>query len=312
MEVIIQLLSSFRNTANQAYPQPLTRQLLLKLINDSLSPEESKSFDELKEILETLVIQGEVLKGTRGRYCIAPPMIIVENPNNFADLKFIGDRYYLRLAYQKLKVDKFDRVLEYPYKFSAGNLSFQDIKKSLNDCGIHLVTLEDLIEWLPEPNRPQLFELPNVDNPFFDLELDTFIRMYDPQNEYHSQLEREREVNKIDLKESCLLIQGSKKDTRYFWFEYKSKCFYELPQDIGNLTRFWIEKERNIPLKVYSDQKKEFYELNLKNVFLPYDYYKFVYQRSQPHQDNQRIRIIDLETYPLIKKAFEKLGCHLV
>lgn len=310
METLIKLLSAYRQEGdgNAAHPKTITRRSLLKIWNESLPPEQTQTKEDFKKLLDELEVQGELIQGQRGWCCIAPPTVIAKSTNDLKDLQFKGDRCYLKFAHYALETGKpIDRL-----EFNARNKTFEEAKQRLQGYGIRLVTWDNLIAWLPKPQKPQLFEADSIANPFLKLKLEEVIEKYDPRDYYESQKERSKKISASDLTESCLLFHGNYRQTKYYWFERPENRFYELSRDQGTLAMFWLDQEKNYPLIIPCDQKIDHYELDLKGIFLPYAYYQFIYQRSTPSDNSDRLRQLDPQNYSLIKKVLEeKLGCRL-
>ena len=308
MESLIKLLSYYRkkDANNISKPQSLTRRALYKLLLSTQSPDMPLSKKIFHQELEKLEVQGEILKGARKRYCVAPPMVIAESPSNLTRLQFKGDRCYLKLVHDALEIKEESHATA----FSVVDKSFEEVQKTLAESGIRLVTLENLVEWLPQPQKPRLYRLSKVENIFTQRKLEGKIQKYSPKYMTQSQLERwELVTDKNSLKQSSLLCYGQYHGRKYFWFESSDQTIYSLPNKSGALAMFWLDKTYKIPLQLSFLSHSANYELDLRDTFIPYEYYKFIGQRSEEHVESKNIRIIEPKMQLLVKTALEKLGC---
>ena len=101
---IILLLSNHRQSSNQEMPLALNKHQIVSLIGASISPNESQELlvTQIEAALDELQAQGEILAGSRNRYCMAPPTVLAVDNEDLTGLKFRGDRAYLTLAHQAL------------------------------------------------------------------------------------------------------------------------------------------------------------------------------------------------------------------
>ncbi len=165
-----------------------------------------------------------------------------------------------------------------------------------------MLTVEQSIESLPLPELPTkaILRSPYLLNPF-----DNLVLQYFPQDNFHSQSGRWREIIKSRLTNKSLLQLATKE---YLWFE--DNKFYELEQDRAILTLFTLDKKTQHPLLIHWDESEG--TLHLKGVSLPSAYARWLWSLSEPVKDSYRTRYIKPENQPLVKSAFERLGCHLV
>lgn len=306
IDKITLLLSQHRHPINPAIPTTLTKQQIVSLMRSSLSPNQSQ--DELEhEIQATLMelqAQGEVLAGTGNRYCIAPPTLLALERDNLTGLLFRGDRAYLALAHQVLKTEQSNDELNIRPKVHG----FNRIGDCLKQAGIRLLTVGDSIEHLPYPRQPSkaVLRSPWPENPFTIKNWlhEGTIEQYLPQQN-SSQQERWKPLSYQQLQEQTLLKLPT---GEYLWFA--EQAFYELEPDVAILAMFHKDIEMKYPLKIHWDEPQG--RLNLSGVILPNTYAQWFWRLSEPDKERYRTRYFPSTHWPLVKKAFERLGCILV
>ncbi len=299
---IISLLSNHRNSDRPQFPTTLSKTQIISLVGASLSPNRSQDniTTTITEVLKELEAQGEINAGSGNRYCIAPPTVLAPTKDNLTKLLFRGDRAYLPLAHQVLNTE------QEPTKILIKNSinDFDVIKNKLSQVGITLLTVEQSIESLPLPELPTKAilrsPLSNNYNPF-----DNLVLQYFPQDNFHTQSQRWREIIRFQLTDKSLLQLVTKE---YLWFE--DNKFYELEQDRAILTMFALDKKTQHPLLIHWDEPEG--KLNLQGVSLPSNYARRFWWLSKPVENQYRTRYIKPINQPWVESAFERLGCLLV
>jgi hypothetical protein len=310
LESITTLLSSHRHPHNAALPASLTRQQLASLLRSNQNPNESqeKFPTELQALLGELQARGEVLAGAGNRYCIAPPAVLVQDRENFTGGLFQGDRAYLRLVHQVLRTEQsFKEIRIHPRV-----RGFHRVRDHLQQIGVRLLTAADSIQQLPYPRKPNkaVLRVPLTDSPFnFSSNYQTTIQRYVPKRDT-SQQERwilfaEGLAGYRQLIDETLLRLPT---GEYLWFVEGN--FYELDPDTALLTMFHLDFELKHRLKLAWDESQG--KLNLQGVFLPNSYAQWLWRLSEPDGERYRIRYVSPTNRPLIKSAFNRLGCLLV
>ncbi|MEQ8996549.1 MAG: hypothetical protein RID53_08600 [Coleofasciculus sp. B1-GNL1-01] len=298
---ITRLLSNHRKPGNPTIPTTLTKQQLVSLLRSRLSPNQSSEglTQKIQEELRELQAQGEVLAGSRNRYSMAPPTVLALARDNVNGLLFRGDRAYLALAHQALKTEQREDELRIRPKVHG----FNRIRNRLQQVGIRLLTVADSIEQLPlpRPPSPAVLRSPWFVNPFTD---GGMICHYVPQPD-RSQKERWLPASYQKLSDQTLLQLPT---GDYLWFA--DRAFYELEPDVAILAMFYQDREAGCPLKIQWDEPQG--RLNLAGVILPGTYARWLWCLSEPDTQRYRTRSFQSTNYPLVKKAFERLGCILV
>jgi hypothetical protein len=298
---IIKLLSNHRNPNNLAIPTTLNKSQIILLIRSSLPPNQSQNNlqNEIQKTLWELEAQGEILSGGRNRYCMAPPTVLTLERENLNELIFRGDRAYLSLAHQVLKTEQNLDTVDLRPKITQ----FERITTELNRVNIRFLTITDSVKHLPRPQKPSktILRSPWQDNPF---ERETIFQ-YVPKSKT-SQKERWTTVTHEQLSDSILLKLSSTEE--YIWFQ--DKQFYELEPDTALLAMFYLDKEMECPIQVEWDSSVG--KLNLQGVILPNAYARWLWQLSQPDTERYRTRCIKPINYPLVERAFQRLGVQLV
>lgn len=297
---IILLLSNYRNKELPELPITLSKTQIISLVGASLSPNQPKHniTTTINEALKELEAQGEINAGSRNRYCIAPPTVLPQEKDNLTGLLFRGNRAYLSLTHKALNTEQERTQTLITTRIN----NFEVIKNNLDRVGISLLTVEQSIESLPLPELPTkaILRSPYLLNPF-----DNLVLQYFPQDNFPSQSGSWREIIKSRLTNKSLLQLATKE---YLWFE--DNKFYELKQDRAILTLFALDKKTQHPLLIHWDESEG--KLHLKGVSLPSAYARWLWSLSEPVKDSYRTRYIKPENQPLVKSAFERLGCHLV
>ncbi|WP_407894787.1 hypothetical protein [Scytonema sp. NUACC26] len=141
-----------RHDSNKGMPLDLTKHQIVYLLLASLSPNEnSQDFEtRVQESLNELQAQGEILAGTRNRYCIAPPSVVLAKQENC--LLFRGDRTYLQLAHDILQ-SQYDS--QNPLQINVDLQNLSGSKEALRKVGIRLLTADESVEHLSYPCKPK-------------------------------------------------------------------------------------------------------------------------------------------------------------
>ncbi len=303
---IIKVLSSHRQSHNSALPQPLRRQDIVKLVQGACSPSQDHT-EEIKRSLDELEARGEVLRGPRNLYCVAPPTLIARTEKQLNPLQFCGDRSYLGLAHKLLKSGQPSDSLEVAPSSQEAAKGFFHIHHRLKEKGIRLRTVEEMLQVLPNPSLPKRnSEVDNkYPNPFREKnwpDQETVTR-YSPQ--LGEQKDRWREPMEQSLHDGGELLRLPTGE--YLW--YKQGSCYELTPDQATLAMFKLDQDMKSPVKVVWDKDKG--ELNLDQVTLPGSYARFLWRLSEP-TDAYRVRRFGRGDYDRLEQAMKKLGCKLV
>jgi hypothetical protein len=297
---IILLLSNHRNSDRPEIPIAINKTQIISLVGASLSPNQPQDniTTTITEALKELEAQGEINAGSRNRYCIAPPRVLAQAKDNLTGLLFKGDRAYLPLVHKVLNTEQ--QPTETLIRPNLNN--FEVIKNKLFQVGISLLTVDQSVESLPLPELPSkvILRSPYSLNPF-----DNLVLQYLPQNQFHNQSERWREITRSQLTNKSLLRLAT---GEYLWFE--DRRFYELQQDKAVLTMFALDKEKEHPLQIHWDKPEG--KLHLKGVSLPGTYARWLWSLSESDENNYRTRYIKPENQSLVESAFKRLGCLLV
>lgn len=303
---IILLLSNHRQPRDRTIPLPLTQHQIVSLISSSLPPNQPQDnlAVEVQDALNELQAEGEVLAGTRNRYCMAPPMALAKNQDDLTGLLFRGDRAYLALAHQVLESQQNQ---ENPLILRPKIHRFHWIKDRLSQVGIRLLTASESIEHLPKPRKPLKSELrlPWSDDPFSieNWSNGGYIQRYVPGDA--SQKDRWRNPSRESIKNEDILRLPT---GEYLWFE--GEAFYELEPDVAILAMFYQDMQMGCPLKIYWDVPPG--RLILQGVVLPSTYARWLWHLSEPDPEQYRTRNFQSKNWSLVKDVFEHLGAKLV
>jgi hypothetical protein len=252
---------------------------------------------------------GEILAGDRNQYCIAPPTLLALDEDNLTSLLFTGDRTYLSLVHQTLESDPtdLDNLRIRPKK---QNLSW--IRSHVEQIGVRLWTIADSLANLPTPQKPERVVLrsPLTRNPFENdnWRTDQDILQYLPRPNLSIQTARWQPAKYVQILAQNLSPLIRLPTGEYIWMDGIE--FYEIEPDVAILTMFALDIEANANLKIIWDEPQG--RLNLQGLSLPSDYAKWLWRISEPVEDIYRTRYVEPIKRPLMKKAFNKLGCELV
>lgn len=294
---IITLLSNNRDRNNPTRPATLSKTTIVSLVKGSISPNQSQDdlHSEVQRNLEELEARGEILAGKGNHYCIAPPTLLAQSEDDCKGLLFRGDRAYLALAHEVLKTNSDqDEVNIY-----SQIRTFDRMKLELDRVGIHLMTADRSVEYLPLPRTPLL----RRSAPIPDFSNDSIL-CYEPIPDI-AQKERWQPVREILQLSDGSLLKLCNED--YFWFVGGE--FYELERPIATLAMFYKDRENNSPLRVYWDSSEG--RLDLQDVYLPDTYMRFLWQLSG-ETERYRIRTVPYISRPLVESVLKRLGCQLV
>jgi hypothetical protein len=303
---IILLLSNHRQPSNQIRPLALTKHQIVSLIGSSLPPNQPQDnlANEIQDVLNELEAEGEILAGTRNRYCMAPPTVLAKNQEDLLGLLFRGDRAYLTLAHQAIESQKNP---ENPLLLRPKSKQFDRIKNRLSQVGVRLLTVSESIEYLPKPKKPLKSELrlPWSYDPFSIKNWlnKGYIERYNPCDA--PQKDRWRNPSRESIKNEDILRLPT---GEYLWFE--GEVFYELEPDVAVLTMFCLDAQMRCPLKIDWDEPPG--RLNLQGVVLPSTYARWFWRLSEPDLEQYRTRNFQSKNWSLVKEAFEHLGAKLV
>ena len=305
LEHIIKLLSQHRQSSQPAMPVALTFNQITRLLQAAFPPDLPLDLAEVKQSLQELEAQGEVLAGDRHRYCIAPPTVLTLDNSDLGCLRFVGDRTYLDRAHRAIESEpRSNRLNLYPKRHH-----FHWLKARLEQAGIRFLTLADSLDDLPLPVLPQPASL------LTPWSLDPFqikqwangedIQRYVPL--VHSpQKDRWRYPIRENLQNQDLLKLPT---GEYLWFQ--DEQFYELMPDIAILTMFALDRQQGCPLKIHWDAAPG--RLNLQGVTLPSIYAQRIWRLSEPVEEVYCTRQLrTAEQRPLLEQMMKRLGCVLV
>jgi hypothetical protein len=301
-EQIIKLLCNHRQHHRPEQPQLLTSQIIVTLVQQSLSPQKEDISPLIDAELRELQAQGEILAGTGKRFCMAPPMVLAESETDFTGLLFRGDRAYLGLAHQALETGQPPTKMLLHPKIKV----FQRIKNKLKDVGIRLLTAERSVEHLPTAELPQPCMLQGSEshNPFETVTWKDSILQYLPQ-QGKQQSDRWSQIMQTDLAECTLLKLPT---GEFIWFE--ANKFYELAPDITALAMFQLDRYASLPIAVPWDETPG--RLNLQGVNLPSSHAQLLWRLSEPETDVYRTRLFSPINRPIAREVLQHLGCVLV
>jgi hypothetical protein len=308
---IITLLSNHRDPDSPNRPKALSKLKIISILRESVSPNLDKSNlqAEILEKLQDLEAQGEIISDKNNRYyCIANPSLLANSQKDIRGLLFRGDRAYLQLAHKVLKSTNQDLN---GVQISLKLIRVASIQAKLDPIGIRLLTAEDLIQCLPSPQKPPKYVLrcpttlpDSSDGKLFGYEPLT----HTPQeNRWQS-----ANVSQVLTLADCSLLKLIKdrhyQNDRYFWYEGGE--VYDLDRDVAVLAMFDKDRETNSPLRVswHTSEGK----LDLRDIYLPLAYMRYLWQLSGEAEQNSRIRSVPAASRSLIEPAFQKLGCLLV
>ncbi|MDV2996631.1 MAG: hypothetical protein N4J56_006285 [Chroococcidiopsis sp. SAG 2025] len=303
-EKIIKILSNHRQPHCLERPQSLTLRSIASLVEHSLPPNHAVTSDQIQEYLQELQAQGEVLAGVGNRFCMAPPVVLAEDPTNLSGVLFKGDRAYLKWAHQALKTGQSVTKTHLHPKVH----SFHRIKESLKNQGIRLLTVTDSVEHLPIPEKPKLYLLAGAEwyeNPFQSLQESGSIQAYMPKSQWQTQGDRWQCITQADLASDSLLKLST---GEYLWFE--AGQVYELSPDVAALTLFWLDQQAGLPLRVAWDRVPG--RLNLQGISLPSSYAQWLWRLSKSDPVRPRTRLFEPSQRAIACQALTQLRCTLV
>ncbi|MGP1383493.1 MAG: hypothetical protein ACTS2F_08015 [Thainema sp.] len=254
--------------------------------------------------MQELQARREVLAGTGNQFCIAPPVILVEDEKNLVGVLFKGDLAYLKLAHQALETGQ--PITTNPLRPKIHG--FHRIKERLKNHGIRLLTVTDSVEHLPQPKKPELHLLSGAEwheDPFQCWSTSGLIQVYRPTSQWQNQGERWQHITQTDVTGNSLLKLST---GEYLWFA--ADQFYELSPDAASLAMFWLDKQASLPLLVEYDEVPG--RLNLQGTILPSSYAQWLWRLSKPDPDQPRTRLFELTQRAIVRQALTQLGCSLV
>lgn len=292
---IVTILSNHRSPIDQSKPLTLTKKQILSLLESSLSPDypQDRLIKELESSLRELAAKGEIYAGVGNRFCIAQPTVLYE------EALFIGDRVYLPLAHQALGNPAVEtNKLVFP------DLSFEVLQHKFSERGISLITIEQSLQYLPEPSLPltQMLSGYEVENPFINPDYAGILH-YVPQ--WGEQSDRWREPSRSTIRNPDLLKLPT---GEYLWHE--QELFYQLEKDVAILAMFKLDRESGQPIKIVWDSDRGY--LDLKNIILPSCYAQCLWRLSTPTDTDNRDRYVEPNRRKQIEKILKKLGCQTV
>jgi hypothetical protein len=292
---IITILSNHRSPIDQSKPLTLTKKQILSLLESSLSPDypQDRLSQELESSLRELEAKGEIYAGVGNRFCIAQPTVLYE------EALFIGDRVYLPLAHQALGNPAVEtNKLVFP------DLSFEVLQHKFSERGISLITIEQSLQYLPEPSLPltQMLSGYEVENPFINPDYAGILH-YVPQ--WGEQSDRWREPSRSTIRNPDLLRLPT---GEYLW--YKQEVFYQIEKDAAILAMFKLDQKDGQTIRVVWDSDRG--HLDLKNVNLPSSYAQCLWRLSSPTDNDNRVRYVEPNRRNYIEEILRRLGCQTV
>ncbi len=292
---IITILSNHRSPINKFKPLTLTKRQILSLLESSLNPDypQDKLIKELEPSFRELEAKGEIYVGLGNCFCIAHPTILYE------ESLFIGDRAYLPIAQQVLG----NSVVE-TNKLVFPSLDFEILQQKFLEREIGLITIEQSLQYLPEPSLPlaPILRGYEIENPFINPDY-VGILHYVPQ--WAEQSDRWREPSRSNLRNPDLLRLPT---DEYLWHE--QGIFYQLEKDAAILAMFKLDRESGQPIKVLWDSDRG--HLDLNNVNLPSCYAQCLWRLSNPTDTDKRDRYVEPNRRKQIEKILRKLGCQII
>jgi hypothetical protein len=292
---IVTILSNHRSPIDQSKPLTLTKKQILSLLESSLSPDypQNKLSQELESSLRELEAKGEIYAGVGNRFCIAHPTVLYE------EALFIGDRAYLSLAHQVLG----NPVTE-PNKLVFPDLDFEILQQRLLERGISLITIEQSLQYLPEPSLPliQMLRGYEVEAPFVNPDYAGILHYV---SQWGEQSDRWREPSRSTIRNPDLLRLPT---SEYLWYE--QGIFYQLEKDAAILAMFRLDREVGQPIKILWDSDRG--HLDLKNVNLPSSYAQCLWRLSSPTDNDHRERYVEPNRRNYIEEILRRLGCQIV
>lgn len=303
-ERIIKILTNHRQLHCPEHSKALTVRSIVSLIEHSFPPNHIVNSDQIRECLQELQAQGEVLAGIGNQFCMAPPAILVEDETNFVGVLFKGDRAYLKLAHQALETGQpIVRAQLHPKIYG-----FHRIKERLTNHGIRLLTVTDSVKHLPLPEKPGLHLLSGAEwheDPFQCWLTSGLIQAYLPKSQWQTQSDRWQHITQTDLTGDSLLKLST---GEYLWFA--ADQFYELSPDAASLVMFWLDQQAGLPLRVTWDEIPG--RLNLQGNVLPSSYVQWLWRLSKPDPNQPRTRLFEPAQRAIVRQALTQLGCSLV
>ncbi len=305
VERIIKILSNHRQPHCPEYSKALTVRSIVSLVEQSFPPNYTVNPDQIRECLQELQAEGEVVAGTRNQFCMAPPTVLVEDKTNLAEALFRGDRAYLKLAHQALETGQpICKTQLHPTVHG-----FHRIKERLANHGIRLLTVTDSVSHLPLPEKPRLHVLSGAEwheDPFQCWSTSGLIQAYIPTSQWQKQGERWQSITQANLTSDSLLKLST---GEYLWFA--ADQFYELSPDAASLAMFWLDQQAQLPLKIHWDEPSG--RLNLQGTVLPSSYAQWLWRLSRPDPGQPRTRLFKQQSqWARVQQALTQLGCSLV
>ena len=292
---IVTILSNHRSPVTQSKPLTLTKRQILSLLESSLNPDypQDKLIKELESSLRELESKGEIYAGVGNRFCIAHPTVLYE------EALFIGDRAYLPLAHQVLG----NSVTE-TNKLVFPDLSFEVLQHKFSESGISLITIEQSLQYLPEPSLPLIPMLRGYEfeDPFINPDYAGILH-YVPQ--WGEQSDHWRDLSRSTVRNPDLLRLPT---SEYLWHE--QGIFYQLEKDAAILAMFKLDRESGQPIKIVWDSDRG--HLDLKNVNLPSSYAQCLWRLSNPTNTDNRVRYVEPNRRNYIEEILRRLGCQIV
>lgn len=303
-ERIIKILTNHRKPNCPEHPKALTVRSIVSLIEHSFRPDYIVNSDQVRESLQELQAQGEVLAGMGNQFCMAPPVILVKDETNFVGVLFRGDRAYLKLAHQALETGQTVVKTQLHPKIHG----FHRIQERLRNHGIRLLTVTDSVSHLPLPEKPRLHLLYGAEwheDLFQCWSMSELIQVYLPTSQWQKQGERWQAITQTNLTSNSLLKLST---GEYLWFA--ADQFYELSPDAASLAMFWLDQQIGLPLQVPWDEVPG--RLNLQGTILPNSYAQWLWRLSKPDSDQPRTRLFEPNQRTIVRQALTQLGCYLV
>ena len=184
------------------------------------------------------------------------------------------------------------------------DLSFEVIQQKFSERGISLITIEQSLQYLPEPSLPltQMLRGYEVENPFINPDYAGILH-YVPQ--WREQSDRWREPSRSTIRNPDLLKLPT---GEYLW--HQQEIFYQLEKDVAILAMFKLDRESGQSIKILWDSDRG--HLDLKNVNLPSSYAQCLWRLSTPTDTDNRDRYVEPNRRKQIEKVLKKLGCQTV
>lgn len=297
---ILQLLSQHRQSGQPALPAALSQTQIANLLRQTLDPNQSDDQigNDVQMALRELEAQNEVLRAPGNRYCVAPP-VLLSNSEDLAGQQFKGDRAYLTLAHEVLKTNQPVNVEQ----LRSTRSNFKKAKDDLLEHNISLLTTADILNDIPEPQKPQRIHLKGHEYQLSTIEFwkTPGIKQYVPA--HAEQVDRWVKPIPSTLKDQSLFQVA---DNECLWYEEKQ--FYILERDTAVLAMFYLDKWERKPIRLVLEDTGQ---MDLRRVILPNAHYQLFRYLAEQKDGERRVYYVPPANRQLVRDIFKHLGCDL-